>query len=129
MIISWLCVYDQANLNGVFGLTRARDAGFDMCHYNLHKSFSSPHGCQGPGAGAQCVSKELAGYVDDGHGNLVFPATMGQYNIGTQPHLKVNKEGYRFANESCPYDFLSYAASLQTVLPYQNLLEQDEPMS
>lgn len=58
-----LCVYDQANLNGVFGLTRARDAGFDMCHYNLHKSFSSPHGCQGPGAGAQCVSKELAGYV------------------------------------------------------------------
>ena len=43
-----LCVYDQANLNGLFGITRARDAGFDMCHYNLHKSFSSPHGCQGP---------------------------------------------------------------------------------
>lgn len=61
--VGGLCVYDQANLNGVFGLTRARDAGFDMCHYNLHKSFSSPHGCQGPGAGAQCVSKELAGYV------------------------------------------------------------------
>lgn len=34
-----LCVYDQANLNGLFGITRARDAGFDMCHYNLHKSF------------------------------------------------------------------------------------------
>ncbi|MCI8709982.1 MAG: aminomethyl-transferring glycine dehydrogenase subunit GcvPB [Dorea sp.] len=58
-----LCVYDQANLNGVFGLTRAKDAGFDMCHYNLHKSFSSPHGCQGPGAGAQCVSEKLAKYV------------------------------------------------------------------
>lgn len=58
-----LCVYDQANLNGLFGITRARDAGFDMCHYNLHKSFSSPHGCQGPGAGAQCVSEELAKYV------------------------------------------------------------------
>ena len=58
-----LCVYDQANLNGLFGITRARDAGFDMCHYNLHKSFSSPHGCQGPGAGAQCVSEKLAGYV------------------------------------------------------------------
>ena len=54
-----LCVYDQANLNGVFGITRARDAGFDMCHYNLHKSFSSPHGCQGPAAGAQCVSEKL----------------------------------------------------------------------
>lgn len=58
-----LCVYDQANLNGLFGITRARDAGFDMCHYNLHKSFSSPHGCQGPAAGAQCVSEELAKFV------------------------------------------------------------------
>ncbi len=58
-----LCVYDQANLNGLFGITRARDAGFDMCHYNLHKSFSSPHGCQGPAAGAQCVCEKLAKYV------------------------------------------------------------------
>ena len=44
-----LCVYDQANLNGLFGLTRARDAGFDMCHYNLHKSFSSPPRLSGAG--------------------------------------------------------------------------------
>ena len=58
-----LCVYDQANLNGLFGITRARDAGFDMCHYNLHKSFSSPHGCQGPAAGAQCVCEKLAKFV------------------------------------------------------------------
>ena len=58
-----LCVYDQANLNGVFGITRARDAGFDMCHYNLHKSFSSPHGCQGPAAGAHCVCEKLARFV------------------------------------------------------------------
>ena len=58
-----LCVYDQANLNGVFGITRARDAGFDMCHYNLHKSFASPHGCQGPGTGAQCVSEELQRFI------------------------------------------------------------------
>ncbi len=58
-----LCSYDQANLNGVFGITRAVDAGFDMCHYNLHKSFSSPHGCQGPAAGAQCVTAKLAKYV------------------------------------------------------------------
>ena len=61
--VGGLCCYDQANLNGLFGLTRARDAGFDMCHYNLHKSFSSPHGCQGPGAGAQCVTHQLAKYL------------------------------------------------------------------
>jgi glycine dehydrogenase subunit 2 len=58
-----LCIYDQANLNGLFCLTRAKDAGFDMCHYNLHKSFSSPHGCQGPGAGAQGVVAKLAKYL------------------------------------------------------------------
>jgi len=58
-----LCIYDQANLNGLFGIARAREAGFDMCHYNLHKSFSSPHGCQGPACGAQGVTKELAKFL------------------------------------------------------------------
>jgi len=47
-----LCTYDQANANGILGLTRAREAGFDMCFFNLHKTFSSPHGCGGPGCGA-----------------------------------------------------------------------------
>lgn len=61
--VGGLCCYDQANLNGVFGITRAREAGFDLCHYNLHKSFSSPHGCQGPASGAQCVSEKLAPYL------------------------------------------------------------------
>ena len=46
-----------------------------------------------------------AGYVEDANGNLVFPGTMSQLIIGTQPYLKVNKEGKRFANESVPYDF------------------------
>lgn len=66
-----------------------------------------------------------AGYVDDGHGNLVFPGTMSQYMLGTQPHLKVNKEGLRFANESCPYDFLNYAASLQTDGVYAAIMDSD----
>lgn len=61
--VGGLCCYDQANLNGLFCITRAREAGFDMLHYNLHKSFSSPHGCQGPGAGAQGVVAKLAKYL------------------------------------------------------------------
>lgn len=61
--VGGLCCYDQANLNGLFCLTRAREAGFDLCHYNLHKSFSSPHGCQGPGAGAQGAVAKLAKYL------------------------------------------------------------------
>lgn len=58
-----LCVYDQANLNGLMGITRARDAGFDLCQFNLHKTFASPHGSQGPGAGAQGCTAELAKYL------------------------------------------------------------------
>ena len=42
-----ICYYDQANANGMLGITRARDAGFDMCHFNLHKTFSIPHGSMG----------------------------------------------------------------------------------
>ncbi|MCK4693089.1 MAG: aminotransferase class V-fold PLP-dependent enzyme, partial [Anaerolineales bacterium] len=36
-----LCSYDQANANGILGITRAKEAGFDLCHFNLHKTFST----------------------------------------------------------------------------------------
>lgn len=58
-----LCAYDQANANGILGITRAKEAGFDFCHFNLHKTFSSPHGCGGPGAGACGVTEELAKFL------------------------------------------------------------------
>ena len=50
--VGGLCVYDQANANGLLGIARAREAGFDLCHFNLHKTFSTPHACGGPAAGA-----------------------------------------------------------------------------
>lgn len=58
-----LCSYDQANANGILGITRAREAGFDLCHFNLHKTFSTPHGCGGPGAGATGVTEELVRFL------------------------------------------------------------------
>jgi glycine dehydrogenase subunit 2 len=58
-----LCGYDQANANGILGITRAREAGFDLCFFNLHKSFSSPHGCGGPGLGALGVTEEFISYL------------------------------------------------------------------
>jgi glycine dehydrogenase subunit 2 len=58
-----LCAYDQANANGILGITRARDADFDLCHFNLHKTFSAPHGCGGPGAGVVGVTQELAKFL------------------------------------------------------------------
>jgi glycine dehydrogenase subunit 2 len=61
--VGGLCCYDQANANGILGITRAKEAGFDLCHFNLHKTFSSPHGCGGPGAGALGVTEELARFL------------------------------------------------------------------
>jgi glycine dehydrogenase subunit 2 len=58
-----LCVYDQANANGILGITRAWDAGFDLCHFNLHKTFSTPHGCGGPGAGVVGACRALAPFL------------------------------------------------------------------
>ena len=58
-----LCVCDMADYNGLFGLVRAKVLGADMSHFNLHKAFSSPHACMGPGCGAQCVSAELEKYL------------------------------------------------------------------
>ena len=61
--VGGLCFYDQANLNGILGIARARDAGFDACHFNLHKTFSAPHGSYGPAPGAYGVVKELAKFL------------------------------------------------------------------
>jgi glycine dehydrogenase subunit 2 len=58
-----LCAYDQANANGILGITRAKEAGFDLCHFNLHKTFSTPHGCGGPAAGVSGVTDELAKFL------------------------------------------------------------------
>jgi glycine dehydrogenase subunit 2 len=58
-----LCAYDQANANGILGITRAREAGFDLCFFNLHKTFSAPHGCGGPASGALGATKELEEFL------------------------------------------------------------------
>ena len=54
---------DGANLNAVLGRVRFGDLGFDVVHLNLHKSFSTPHGGGGPGAGPVCCSAELLPYL------------------------------------------------------------------
>ena len=55
--------YDGANLNAIMGRTRPGDMGFDICHLNLHKSFSQPHGGGGPGAGPIAVSERISPYL------------------------------------------------------------------
>ena len=58
-----LLYYDGANLNAILGKVRPGDMGFDAIHMNLHKTFSTPHGGGGPGAGAVGVSERLQPFL------------------------------------------------------------------
>jgi glycine dehydrogenase subunit 2 len=58
-----LLYYDGANLNGVVGVARPGDMGFDLVHVNLHKTFSTPHGGGGPGSGPVGVKAHLLPFL------------------------------------------------------------------
>lgn len=58
-----LMYYDGANANAILGISRPGDMGFDVVHLNLHKTFSTPHGGGGPGAGPVGVKKHLAEFL------------------------------------------------------------------
>ncbi|MEA2291169.1 MAG: glycine dehydrogenase subunit 2 [Solirubrobacteraceae bacterium] len=80
--------YDGANLNAVMGRARPGDMGFDIVHYNLHKTFTQPHGGGGPGAGPIAVSDRIEPFLprpqvvrrDDGTYDLDFdrPRSIGR---------------------------------------------------
>jgi glycine dehydrogenase subunit 2 len=83
--------YDGANLNAVMGLSRPGDMGFDIVHFNLHKSFTQPHGGGGPGSGPIAVSERIAPYLpvpivvrgEDGEFDLDHdPDGVGSKSIG-----------------------------------------------
>lgn len=58
-----LLYYDGANFNAIMGYTNPKLMGFDVVHLNLHKTFSTPHGGGGPGAGPVCVVEKLKEYL------------------------------------------------------------------
>lgn len=58
-----LLYYDGANLNAIMGKAKPGEMGFDIVHINLHKTFATPHGGGGPGAGPVGVTKRLADYL------------------------------------------------------------------
>jgi hypothetical protein len=67
--------YDGANLNAILGRCKPGEMGFDVCHINLHKTFSTPHGGGGPGVGpiGDRVTVSLNGL---GSNNVVFDANL-----------------------------------------------------
>ncbi|PSQ07316.1 glycine dehydrogenase (aminomethyl-transferring) [Halobacteriales archaeon QS_6_71_20] len=70
-----LLYYDGANLNALLGRARPGDMGFDVMHYNVHKTFATPHGGGGPGAGPVGVVEELADYLPRPHVRRVDEAS------------------------------------------------------
>jgi glycine dehydrogenase subunit 2 len=61
--VGGLVYMDGANLNALLGIARPGDMGFDACHINLHKTFSTPHGGGGPGSGPVVVKKHLQPFL------------------------------------------------------------------
>src|SRR5262249_29557002 len=58
-----LVYLDGANMNAILGVTRPGDFGADMMHYNVHKTFTGPHGAGGPGAGPIAVRRSLEPFL------------------------------------------------------------------
>ena len=88
-----LLYYDGANANPIVGIARPGDMGFDVLHLNLHKTFSTPHGGGGPGAGPVGVTQELVPYLPD-------------------PIVEKTEEGYAFS--CCENDTIGQIRSFYT---------------
>ena len=87
-----LMYYDGANLNPMLGAARPGDMGFDVMHINLHKTFSTPHGGGGPGAGPVGVRKGLEDFfpeVSPYHGNFAVAMRAYAYILSLgREHIK-----------------------------------------
>jgi glycine dehydrogenase subunit 2 len=101
--------YDGANLNAIMGVARPGDMGFDIVHYNLHKTFTQPHGGGGPGAGPIAVSDRIEPFLptpqvirrggDNGAGRFVLdhdrPRSIGKLR-GFQGNFGVFVRAYAY---------------------------------
>ena len=103
-----LCYYDGANLNAVMGHVRPGDMGFDCVHMNLHKTFATPHGGGGPGAGAVGCKAFLAPFLPksalmDGGNAIQVRAFAGNFLVVVKALtyiLTLGREGIPRASET-----------------------------
>ncbi|AVQ39221.1 glycine dehydrogenase (aminomethyl-transferring) [Clostridium botulinum] len=114
-----LLYYDGANLNAIMGIARPGDMGFDVCHLNMHKTFSTPHGGGGPGSGPVGVKKHLSKFlpvptVEKENDKFILnynrPDSLGKIrslygNFGVMVKaytyiLTMGKEGLKYASEN-----------------------------
>lgn len=92
-----LLYYDGANLNAIMGIVRPGDMGFDVMHINLHKTFSTPHGGGGPGAGPVGVKKELIPYLPI---PVVLPGEDGKARLDYDRPLSIGRMKNFYGNFS-----------------------------
>lgn len=83
-----LLYYDGANINAILMQARPGDMGFDVVHLNLHKTFSTPHGGGGPGAGPVGVCAKLAPFLPV---PVIEPAGQGKWRLDEQRPLSIGK--------------------------------------
>jgi len=96
---------DGANMNAVMGKTRPGDMGFDVVHLNLHKTFSTPHGGGGPGAGPICVTEELASFLP---GPRITANPGGSFSLARVPGLDGEAIHTHFGNVGVCLRALAY---------------------
>lgn len=82
---------DGANMNAMLGLARPGDMGFDIMHFNLHKTFSTPHGGGGPGCGAVSVRSTLEPYLPTPHVVKSGEGTRAVYRLDRDRPLSVGR--------------------------------------
>jgi glycine dehydrogenase subunit 2 len=142
---------DGANMNAILGIARPGDFGVDVMHYNTHKTFSTPHGCGGPGAGPIAVRKELAPYLpvpqvvklDDGtfaweHNDDRLKSIgkvrsfWGQFNVLVRAYTYIRAcgpQGLRNVSETAVLAANYIAARIKDVYPLPYGPKAGEPMA
>jgi glycine dehydrogenase subunit 2 len=131
-----LLYYDGANLNALLGRARPGDMGFDIMHYNVHKTFATPHGGGGPGAGPVGVVSDLAAFLpkprvrrsnggfelyDPEHSIGKVHGTMGNWLVLLKTYAyiaRLGDAGLRDASAKAVLNANYLAAQLDCDIPY-----------
>ncbi|MBQ9126904.1 MAG: aminomethyl-transferring glycine dehydrogenase subunit GcvPB [Thermoguttaceae bacterium] len=104
-----LLYYDGANLNAIMGVARPGDMGFDVVHYNLHKTFATPHGGGGPGSGPVGVKKFLEPFLPS---PVVIKNDCGAYELDDDRPLSIGKVKTFYGNFGVCVRAYAYILSL-----------------
>src|SRR6185437_9271818 len=139
---------DGANMNAILGIARPGDFGVDVMHYNTHKTFSTPHGCGGPGAGPIAVRKQFAPYLPvpqvvkkgDGYAwDLDRPKSIGkvrsfwgQFNVLVRAYTYIRAcgpDGLRNISESAILAANYIAQRIKDAYPLPYGPQNGEPMA